>query len=141
MITQFKIIILKQLHPPPLTHIKLFLIKDVLETLMIRKDAKPYSVQVVSPNLQCKQSPLIPGHELGSSPHAILADAMRKPPHSGVASTRNPNPSVTHHNTLQAVHAVPVRLEQVLKLTFASKSENLLHTTTSKQKALPFLPT
>jgi len=40
MVQKFKIVILQEFHPPPMSHVQLLLIKQILETLVIAEYPK-----------------------------------------------------------------------------------------------------
>src|SRR4030066_433225 len=54
MIIQSKVIIFQQFKPSSLPHIQLFLIKQILQTLMITKHLKSRSIQIMPPDFQHK---------------------------------------------------------------------------------------
>src|SRR4051812_40533794 len=54
MVVQTKIIVLQELQPSPLPHIQLFLIKQILQALVITKHIKSRSKQIMPPKLQNK---------------------------------------------------------------------------------------
>ena len=62
-----------------LSHVKLLLIKQISETLMITKQIKVGSIKVISPILQKKKKLLpIPDHEFDNSFHVASTDRRHR---------------------------------------------------------------
>ncbi|MFS7912838.1 hypothetical protein Hanom_Chr02g00134561 [Helianthus anomalus] len=54
MILDLAIIVVQQFNPAYLPHVKLLLVKYVLQTLMISEDCTSRTIQIMSPDLQRK---------------------------------------------------------------------------------------
>ena len=54
MVADFSLIITEQFYPSPLSHVQVFLVKDVLQALVVSEDCALGSIEIMSPNLQCK---------------------------------------------------------------------------------------
>ena len=54
VVDQTKIVVFQKLHPLSLPHVRLLLVKQILQAFMVKKHLKLHATQVVSPYLQCK---------------------------------------------------------------------------------------
>ncbi|KAF5808403.1 hypothetical protein HanXRQr2_Chr04g0144971 [Helianthus annuus] len=51
MIANFAVVVVKQFHPTSLSHVQLFLVKDMLKAPMVGEDHTLCTIKVVSPDL------------------------------------------------------------------------------------------